>query len=166
MRRIRSRHAVLAACFCSCLSVAQTLRPRSPAGAQQNNDAATSQKLAENAEAAPVAMPMGVAAGTPIKVALDSEVRIRSVGQAIHGKTVEPVYAFDKLLIPVGTVVNGKLAAIDGVPGKTRVLDATDGNFSPAWAVGRVGAGRREACCDEDCNVAGAGGSFAVCLGK
>jgi hypothetical protein len=54
------------------------------------------------------------------------------VGQAIHGKTTEPVYAFDRLLIPAGTVVNGKVSAIDGVPAKTRVMDATDGNFSPA----------------------------------
>ncbi|MGA9257450.1 MAG: hypothetical protein WBV98_12650, partial [Candidatus Sulfotelmatobacter sp.] len=74
---------------------------------------------------------MTVAPGTPLKVALDSEVRVRNVGQAIHGKTVEPVYAFDKLLIPAGTKVNGKVSAIDGVPGKTRLLDATDGNFSP-----------------------------------
>jgi hypothetical protein len=74
---------------------------------------------------------MSVAAGTPIKVALDSEVRIREVGQAIHGKTTEPVYAFDKLLIPVGTVVNGKVSAIDAVPKKVRTLDATNGNFSP-----------------------------------
>jgi hypothetical protein len=65
-------------------------------------------------------------------VALDSEVRVREVGQAIHGKTVEPVYAFDKLLIPAGTVVNGKVSEIDGVPARTRVMDATDGNFSPA----------------------------------
>jgi hypothetical protein len=54
------------------------------------------------------------------------------VGQVLRGKTTEPVFAFDKLLIPAGTVVNGKVSAIDGVPGKTRVLDATDGNFSPA----------------------------------
>jgi hypothetical protein len=74
---------------------------------------------------------MSVAAGTPIKVALDSEVRVREVGQAIHGKTTEPVYAFDKLLIPVGTVVNGKVSAIDAVPKKVRTLDATNGNFSP-----------------------------------
>ena len=43
---------------------------------------------------------MSVPSGTPIKVALDSEVRIRQVGQPIHGKTTDPVYAFDKLLIP------------------------------------------------------------------
>ncbi|HWY21609.1 MAG TPA: hypothetical protein VNX26_10345 [Candidatus Acidoferrum sp.] len=78
-----------------------------------------------------IVVPMSVPAGTPIKVALDAEVRIREVGQAIHGKTTEPVYAFDKLLIPVGTVVNGKVSAIDAVPKKVRTLDAADGNFSP-----------------------------------
>ena len=78
---------------------------------------------------------MSVPAGTPIKVALDSEVRIRYVGQSIHGKTTEPVYAFDKLLIPVGTEVTGKISAIDTVPKKTRTLEAMDGNFSPVRAV-------------------------------
>jgi len=80
-------------------------------------------------------VPMSVAAGTPIKVALDAEVRVREVGQAIHGKTTEPVYAFDKLLIPVGTVVNGKVSEIDAVPKKVRTMDAMDGNFSPVRGV-------------------------------
>jgi hypothetical protein len=86
-------------------------------------------------EPAPVTMPMTVAAGTPIKVALDSEVRIRKVGQAIRGKTTEPVYAFDKLLIPAGTEVNGKISGIDPVTKKTRTLQAMDGDFSPVRAV-------------------------------
>ncbi len=83
------------------------------------------------AEAPPVTVAMSVPSGTPIKVALDSEVRIRTVGQPIHGKTTEPVYAFDKLLIPVGTSVNGKVSAIDDVSKKTRTLQAMDGDFSP-----------------------------------
>ena len=131
MRRIVLGRAVLAASLCSSLSVAQTLRPRPSAGKPQTNGAALSLTTEEKAEAAPVTMPMSVAAGTPIKVALDSEVRVRRVGQAVHGKTVEPVYAFDKLLIPSGTAVNGKVSAIDAVPRKIRLLDATDGNFSP-----------------------------------
>jgi hypothetical protein len=98
---------------------------------QKNGDAPESPSAAENAEVAAVKVPIIVEAGTPIKVALDSEVRVRSVGQAIHGKTIEPVYAFDKLLIPVGTVVNGKLSAIDPVPKKVRAMQAADGNFSP-----------------------------------
>jgi len=77
-------------------------------------------------------IPLTVPPGTPLKVALDSDVRVREVGQAIHGKTTQPVYAFDRLLIPARTVVNGKISAIDGVPAKTWVMDATDGNFSPA----------------------------------
>jgi hypothetical protein len=57
------------------------------------------------------------------------------VGQAIHGKTIEPVYAFDKLLIPVGTVVNGRVSAIDAVPKMVRAMQAANGNFSPVHKV-------------------------------
>jgi len=108
---------------------AQTLRTRPPAE-QENKD--------ESAVPVPpplVSMAMSVPAGTPIKVALDSEVRVRKVGQPIHGKTTEPVYTFDKLLIPVGTTVTGKVSAIDSVPKKVRTLEAMDGNFSPVRAV-------------------------------
>ena len=63
----------------------------------------TSQPFNSVPLAAPVSsIPLIVPPGTPLKVALDSEVRVREVGQAIHGKTTEAVYAFDKLLIPAG----------------------------------------------------------------
>ncbi len=107
----------------------QTLKTRTP-GDSPKQDAP-----AIRAEPAPLTMPMNVPAGTPIKVALDSEVRVRRVGQPIHGKTLEPVYAFDKLLIPAGTSVTGKVSAIDAVPQKVRTLQAMDGNFSPPRAV-------------------------------
>jgi hypothetical protein len=72
-----------------------------------------------------------VAAGTPLKVALDKEVRIRNVGQPIHGKTTEPIYAFDKLLVPAGSDVIGKIAEIDPVSKKMRTMEALNANFSP-----------------------------------
>lgn len=134
MRRAIFRHgAVLVVTgLCSLLSVGQSLKPRPPAGDASKGEARSSQgTAAEDAVAAPVVVPMSVPSGTPIKVALDSEVRVREVGQAIHGLTTEPVYAFDKLLIPVGTVVNGKVSAIDPVSKKVRTLQAADGNFSP-----------------------------------
>src|ERR1022692_1142271 len=136
MRRSVFGLTVLMIGLCSDASVAQTLKPRPPVGTQQQNeDMPASQKASENSDAAPVTVPMSVGAGTPIKVALDSEVRVREVGQAIHGKTTEPVYAFDKLLIPVGTVVNGKVSAIDAVPKMVRTMQATNGNFSPVRIV-------------------------------
>jgi len=80
---------------------------------------------------APAMVPLTVAAGTPLKLVLDQEVRIRKVGQPIHGKTTEPIYAFDKLLIPAGSEVIGKITEIDSVPKKTRTLAAMNADFSP-----------------------------------
>ncbi len=118
-------------CLCG-VSVGQSLKAQPAAEINDNSLSRSAQRTAaEVAEVPPVMVPMSVEAGTPIKVALDAEVRVRRAGQAIHGKTTEPVYAFDKLVIPAGTAVNGKVAAIDGVPKMARTLQATDGNFSP-----------------------------------
>src|SRR3981081_2528532 len=109
----------LAVVFITCVSAhptwGQTLKPRP---AQEQHPASTVQTMTS---APLVTVPMSVAAGTPIKVALDSEVRIKTVGQLIHGKTTDPVYAFDKLLIPAGTAVNGRMAEIDDVPKTLRL---------------------------------------------
>jgi hypothetical protein len=79
----------------------------------------------------PALIPLSVPAGTPLKVALDQEVRVQRVGQPIHGKLVEPVYAFDKLVVPAGTEVIGQISAIDGVTKKRRTVAAMNGQFSP-----------------------------------
>jgi hypothetical protein len=76
-----------------------------------------------------------VPTGTPLKVALDQEVRVQKVGQPIHGKLVEPVYAFDKLVVPAGTEVIGQISAIDGVTKKRRTVAAMNGQFSPSRQV-------------------------------
>ena len=134
MRRIVFGLTVLTAGLCSAVSVAQTLKQRPPAATQQQNeDMPASQKLSESLGATPMPISMSVEVGTPIKVAIDSDVRVRKVGQAIQCRTTEPVYAFDKLLIPVGTVVNGKVSAIDSVPKMVRTMQAANGElFSSA----------------------------------
>jgi hypothetical protein len=126
---------VLMVGICSVVNVAQTLRPRPPGGTQQNSDLPAGQVERKSVDDVPIVMPMTVEAGTPIKVAIDSEVRIRAVGQTIQGKTTEPVYVFDKLLIPLGTLVNGKVSAIDPVPKMIRTMQAANGDFSPARKV-------------------------------
>lgn len=113
---------------------AQTLKTR-PEDAQKSDAPGKDESASIQLAPAPVTVAMSVPTGTPIKVALDSEVRVRRVGQAIHVKTTEPVYAFDKLLIPVGTAVTGKVSAIDAVPKQVRTMQAMDGNFSPLRGV-------------------------------
>jgi hypothetical protein len=74
---------------------------------------------------------LAVPTGTSLKVGLDQEVRVQKVGQPVHGKIVAPVYAFDKLVIPAGTEVLGKISAIDRVPKTRRTVAAMNGEFSP-----------------------------------
>lgn len=87
------------------------------------------------APAAPLVIPLTVPPGTPIKVTLDHELRVRNVGQPVHGKVVEPVYAFDQLVIPAGSEVFGKISAIGAVSRKQRTLSALNADFSPSRQV-------------------------------
>jgi hypothetical protein len=73
-----------------------------------------------------------VPAGIPLPVVLDKEVRIKKVGQPIHGKIAEPVYAFDKLVIPAGSEVTGSVTRISSVSAMKRTASALDANFSPS----------------------------------
>jgi hypothetical protein len=118
---------VTLACLCGDWASGQTLKLRPRAGQPTTNPAAE----ARGANLAPVMIPISVPAGTPIKVALDCEVRVKTVGQAIHAKTIDAVYGFDKLLIPAGTEANGKIVAIAGVPKKVRMLAAINADLSP-----------------------------------
>jgi hypothetical protein len=72
-----------------------------------------------------------VPTGAAVQVVLDKEVRIKEVGQPIHGRIVEPVYAFDKLVLPVGAEVTGQIMKLEGVSGGRRTLEALNAVFTP-----------------------------------
>jgi hypothetical protein len=76
-------------------------------------------------------IPLTVPAGAAVQVVLDKEVRVEKVGQPIHGRIVEPVYAFDKIVLPVGVEVTGQITKLEGVSGGRRTLDALDADFTP-----------------------------------
>jgi hypothetical protein len=80
--------------------------------------------------------PLVVPEGLPLLIALDQEVRVHQAGEAIHGKTVQPVYAFDRVVIPAGTQVTGQITRIDSISNKRRTLSALDGDFTPGHKLG------------------------------
>jgi hypothetical protein len=103
----------------------------------QAQDAAPEPALAHRPAAEPqssadATISLTVPKNTPIHVALDKEVRIRKAGQTIQGHVVEPVYAFDKLMIPIGSEVTGHIAKLQGPSGTQRTLAALDADFTPA----------------------------------
>jgi hypothetical protein len=89
------------------------------------------QAATSSQETVPLIVPEGMA----IQVVLDEEVRIRRIGQPISGHVVEPVYAFDKLVVPVGTKVTGEITKIEGISNGERTLNALNAEFSPAHKI-------------------------------
>jgi hypothetical protein len=70
--------------------------------------------------------------GSALEVVIDREVRVRTVGQPIQGHLIEPVYAFDKLVLPAGTEVSGRISEIASVSASRRTLAALDANLTPS----------------------------------
>lgn len=74
---------------------------------------------------------LSVPSGTPLQVALDREVRVKKVGQPVQGHLMQPVYAFDRLVLPLGTRVQGHISKIDGPGGKRLALSILNADFTP-----------------------------------
>jgi hypothetical protein len=73
-----------------------------------------------------------VDAGRPLRVALDERIQLKKVGQPVTGSVIEPVYAYDRIVIAVGSRVRGHVAQIDSGSRFVRARAYLGGNFSPA----------------------------------
>jgi hypothetical protein len=81
--------------------------------------------------APPQSVALSVLRGTPLQVALDQEIRVKRVGQSVHARVVEPVYAFDRLVVPVGSQVTGQITKIGAISSGKRTIAALDADFTP-----------------------------------
>ncbi|HEX4172246.1 MAG TPA: hypothetical protein VHY82_07175, partial [Acetobacteraceae bacterium] len=70
--------------------------------------------------------------GTPLQIALNREIHIKRVGQPIQGHLVQPVYAFDHLVLPLGTRVDGHISKIGRPGGKELTFSILNADFSPS----------------------------------
>jgi hypothetical protein len=80
-------------------------------------------------------VPLTVPKGTAIQVIIDKELKVEKVGQPVRGRVVEPLYAFDKLVVPAGTEVTGEITQLEEVSNGKRTLDALNADLSPARRV-------------------------------
>src|ERR1700757_5115149 len=86
-------------------------------------------RAAKDADAVvPQNVPLTVPKGTSLQVALDKEVRIQKVGQRVSAQVIEPVYAFDRLVVPAGSEVLGEVSRIAPVPRGKRTVAGVDGD--------------------------------------
>lgn len=107
-----------------------------PAGSSGNS--APSLELEHRPDPLPVKpeiIALTVPKGTPIQVALSREIRVERVGQPIEGRVVDPVYAFDRIVIPVGTTVSGEISKIAPVSKVKRAESALNADFTPTHSI-------------------------------
>src|SRR5437868_5175854 len=71
-----------------------------------------------------------VRAGTPLRLYITKRVSYR-LGEPVQAKVAEPVWAFDRIVIPAGTVVHGQVTELNPVPGMERAMSIVRGDFTP-----------------------------------
>jgi len=79
----------------------------------------------------PATIPLTIPTGTPLRIAVDERTRISHPGEAVHGKVVETVYAFDQVVIPAGSVATGHVKTITPVSGVRRTMAYANGDLTP-----------------------------------
>ncbi len=75
-------------------------------------------------------VPLIVPAGVPLRLALTKRVSKRK-GAPVRARLIEPVYAFDREVIPAGVQVSGTVSRVDPVPRWQRARAILAGDFTP-----------------------------------
>lgn len=75
-------------------------------------------------------IPLVVPAGAPLRLYLTKRVPKRA-GALVQAKVIDPVYAFDREVIPPGAVVNGKVGRVLPVSKAQRARAILNGDFTP-----------------------------------
>ena len=77
-----------------------------------------------------LSVPLAVPAGVPLRLYLTQRVPMR-IGSSVSAKLIEPVYSFDRVVIPAGTVVQGSVTQLDSVSKLVRAHALMAGDFTP-----------------------------------
>ncbi|MFZ0593893.1 MAG: hypothetical protein WAM39_25785, partial [Bryobacteraceae bacterium] len=79
---------------------------------------------------AQVPVDLVVDAGTPLRLYITKRVSYRK-NSAVDAKLAEPVWAFDRIVIPAGATVEGQLAELTPIPKGQRAMAMIRGDFTP-----------------------------------
>src|ERR1700692_2132413 len=86
---------------------------------------------AQETKIAAEATPLTVQPGVALHVALVKPVPVKKSGVAVEGRLVEPIFVFDRMVIPAGSQILGRVASVEGVSRKKRALAIANGDFTP-----------------------------------
>ncbi len=73
---------------------------------------------------------LSVPAGAPLRLYLTKKIS-KVAGTPVQGKILEPVFAFDKEVVPAGSVITGKVSQVEPVRKWLRFQAIVNGDFTP-----------------------------------
>lgn len=82
------------------------------------------------ANVAKIPVHLVVDTGTPLRLYITKRVSYR-MDSPVQAKLVEPVWAFDRIVIPAGAIVEGKVAELTPIPKTQRAMAIVRGDFTP-----------------------------------
>jgi hypothetical protein len=68
--------------------------------------------------------------GTPLRVVLDERLTVKRAGQSVNGTLAEPIYVYDRIVLPAGVRVLGHVARFQQAPRVDRMRAILGGSFS------------------------------------
>jgi hypothetical protein len=72
-----------------------------------------------------------VFAGRSMEVLVEDQFTIKEIGQTVSGTLVEPIYAYDRAVVPAGTKVLGHITALENPSKVARTQTMLQGDFTP-----------------------------------
>jgi hypothetical protein len=76
-------------------------------------------------------VPLVLPAGTPLQIQIQQRIRIKRLGQQIQGRVVQPIFVFNKEVIPAGSEVIGHIARLHPISRQKRFKAVLNGDFTP-----------------------------------
>src|SRR5689334_14143544 len=80
-------------------------------------------------------VPLTVPSGRALRVVLTDDTTVHRVGQVVTAELVEPVYAYDRIVLPVGALVQGRITKSTQPSKLSRFRAMSGGDFSPHRSV-------------------------------
>jgi hypothetical protein len=75
-------------------------------------------------------VPLVIDSGSPIRVYLTKRLTKRA-GEPVEAKLAEPLFAFDREVVPAGSLVLGRISRTEGVSKMKRTVSILGGDFTP-----------------------------------
>ena len=91
---------------------------------------ASAQTTESSTDQTPATIPLTVAPGVPLRVYLTKRISKR-VDEPVHAKLLEPIFAFDREVVPAGALIEGRVSRLESAAKMKRASALLGGDLTP-----------------------------------